>query len=104
MFALCPCLSSSQQALGLLCFNSMDPSTENASSRSMHSRATSSVQCNCFCEWPMMVKTAHNEENFGSRFVQCENWKASTLFDIFLSLHFCGEYEIVLVCLCSILM
>jgi hypothetical protein len=51
----------------------------------------------------MTLRIGHTETNFRRRFVDCENWKAST-FSIFCFLAFRGEFVIVLTCLCSIRM
>ena len=42
--------------------------------------ASSSSQRLCYCERPMVVKIAQTENNFGRRFVGCENYKASSMF------------------------
>jgi hypothetical protein len=44
------------------------------------SEASSSCQRLCYCERPMVVKTAQTEHNFGRRFVGCKNYKASSMF------------------------
>ncbi|GLT61026.1 hypothetical protein SLA2020_337620 [Shorea laevis] len=51
-------------------------STEDASSGSTQSGgATSADERVCYCGRPMIVRTAHTDQNYGRRFVSCENWK-----------------------------
>ncbi|GLT61046.1 hypothetical protein SLA2020_337810 [Shorea laevis] len=53
-------------------------STEDASSGSTQSDgATSAHQRECYCGRPMIMRTAHTDQNYGHRFVSCENWKVS---------------------------
>jgi hypothetical protein len=61
----------------------MEPSESICrSSGSTQSGATSSPQRVCFCERPMIVRTAQTDKNYGRRFVGCENWKASPVVAI----------------------
>ena len=58
-------------------------STEDASSGSTQSGgATSAHERVCYCGRPMIVRTAHTDQNYGRRFVSCENWKVSSYFFI----------------------
>jgi len=58
----------------------------DATSESTQSGATSAQQWVCYCERPMVVRTAHTIKNFGRRFVNCEKLEGKYLV-IFLDFH-----------------